>query len=205
MTWNPAQPVIAILESRFLVLAIMLALAVPANAGPFEDGATFYGRGDCATALRLWRPLAVKGIASAQHNLGVMSANGEGVPRDDAEALKWWRLAAEQGFADARYNLGLMYAGGRGVPRDDAEAVASWRPLAIKGYAPAQYNLGVMYAKGRGVKQDLVAAHMWLDLAATQNVELARTSRDIVAGLLSLHQLDEARRLAREWITTHRQ
>lgn len=193
----------AILRTGFLALAIMPALAGLAIAGPFEDGAAGYDRGDYATALRLWRPLAAKGIAEAQHNLGVMYTNGEGVPRDDAEALKWWRLAAKQGFANARYNLGLMYAEGRGVPRDDAKAVMSWRPLADQDYSPAQYNLGVMYAKGRGVRQDLVAAHMWLDLAAAQGVEEARTGRDIVAGLLSLRQLDEARLMTREWRAEH--
>jgi len=35
----------AILRSGFLALAIM-ALAVPANAGPYEDGLTAYQRGD---------------------------------------------------------------------------------------------------------------------------------------------------------------
>ena len=35
-------------------------------------------RGDYATALRLWRPLADQGDASAQYNLGVMYAKGRG-------------------------------------------------------------------------------------------------------------------------------
>ena len=38
-----------ILRSGFLALAIM-ALAVPANAGPFEDGLAAVERGDYATA-----------------------------------------------------------------------------------------------------------------------------------------------------------
>ena len=36
----------AILRSGFLALAIMLALAVLANAGPYEDGVAAYERGD---------------------------------------------------------------------------------------------------------------------------------------------------------------
>ena len=31
---------------------------------------------------------ANQGVASAQYNLGVMYANGEGVPKDDKEAVK---------------------------------------------------------------------------------------------------------------------
>ncbi len=78
----------AILQSGFLALAIM-GLAVPANAGPFEDGLAAYRRDDYATALKFWRPLAEQGDAQAQHNLGFMYANGQGVPQDNAEAVKW--------------------------------------------------------------------------------------------------------------------
>ena len=62
----------AILRRGFLALAIMMALTVSANAGPFEDGLAAADRGDYATALSLWRPLAEQGNGNAQHNLGVM-------------------------------------------------------------------------------------------------------------------------------------
>ena len=54
----------AILRSGFLALAIM-ALTVPANAGPFEDALAAAQRGDYVTALRLLRPLAEQGHAGA--------------------------------------------------------------------------------------------------------------------------------------------
>ncbi len=44
----------------------------------------------------------------AQYNLGVMYANGQGVPKDEKQAVVWYRKAAEQGYADAQHNLGLM-------------------------------------------------------------------------------------------------
>ncbi len=112
----------AILRSGFLALAIM-ALAVPANAGPLDDGLTAAQRGDYATALRLWRPLAEQGDARAQNNLGSMYLKGLGVPQDNAEAAKWFRKAAEQGLAEAQNSLGSSYAEGWGVPQDYAEAV----------------------------------------------------------------------------------
>ena len=43
------------------------------------------------------RHAAEQGDAAAQHTLGIMYANGLGVPQDDAEAVRWYRLAAEQG------------------------------------------------------------------------------------------------------------
>ena len=35
------------------------------------------------------------GDRNAQNSLGVMYANGRGVPRDDVEAVKWYRKAAD--------------------------------------------------------------------------------------------------------------
>ena len=52
------------------------------------------------------------GDASAQYDLGLRYATGEGVPQDDSEAVTWYRLAAEQGHALAQATLGHMYATG---------------------------------------------------------------------------------------------
>ena len=84
----------------------------------FQKGLTAYKRGDYATALREWTPLAEQGDAAAQFNLGVMYEKGQGVPQDDKTAVKWYRLAAEQGNASAQNNLGAMYNNGNGVPQD---------------------------------------------------------------------------------------
>ncbi len=92
----------AFLRSVFLALVIVLALAVRPSAGPFEDGEIAYDRGDYATALQLWRPLAEKGHMEAQYSLGVMYADGAGMPRDDAAAHMWFTLAAAQGFGEAQ-------------------------------------------------------------------------------------------------------
>ena len=139
-----------------------------ARAGPFEDGIAASQRGDYATALRLLRPLAEKGWASAQINLGFMCAHGQGVSQDYEESLKWYRLAAAQGNGDAQYNLGFMYQGGLGVARDLREAVKWYRLAAAQGYALAQTNVGLMYKFGRGVSQDYAEATKWFRLAAVQ-------------------------------------
>uniref|UniRef100_UPI0025971FFC tetratricopeptide repeat protein n=1 Tax=uncultured Psychrobacter sp. TaxID=259303 RepID=UPI0025971FFC len=66
--------------------------------------------------------LANQGDASAQHNLGWMYKNGEGVRQDYAKAVEWYTKAANQGNASAQYNIGLMYYGGEGVRQDYAKA-----------------------------------------------------------------------------------
>jgi uncharacterized protein len=88
------------MKTTVLTLFIGLMLAVGggvATAGPDEDGSAAYGRGDYATALRLFRPLADQGSTQAQYKIGLMYYSGEGVAQDLAEATKWYRRAADPG------------------------------------------------------------------------------------------------------------
>jgi hypothetical protein len=104
-------------KNAFTGLLLVFSFAGPVVAGPLDDGDAAYGKGDYATALRLWRPLAEQGNAPAQSNLGVMYLDGKGVPRNYAEAAKWFRLAADQGRAKAQNNLGAMYLDGKACRR----------------------------------------------------------------------------------------
>ena len=72
-----------------LLLAITLSSTV--HADDFSDGYAAYKKGDYKTAMKLWKPMAEQGNASAQYYLGVMYANGFGVPEDDKQAVKWYR------------------------------------------------------------------------------------------------------------------
>ena len=142
---------------------------------------------------------ANQGNASAQSNLGVMYANGQGVPQDYTQAMKWYRLAADQGNAGAQFNVGLMYDTGQGVPQDDVQAMKWYRLAADQGYAVAQLNLGSMYALGQGVPQDYVQAHMWFNLAAAQGNTDGEKNRDLVAEQMTPQQIAQAQELARNW------
>jgi len=140
---------------------------------------------------------AEAGNASAQFNLGLMYAKGEGVPKDDAEALRWYRKAADQGNALAQSNLGVMYANGRGVPKDDAEALRWYRKAADQGNAPAQSSLGVMYAIGEGVPKDDAEAYAWYNLAAISDDD-ARKRRDELEKTLTPEQKARAQQRSTE-------
>ncbi|MFP6777946.1 MAG: hypothetical protein VCB06_06185 [Alphaproteobacteria bacterium] len=74
------------------ILAPLAVVALLFGAGSawadFDDGLAAAQRGDYATALEEWRPLADQGHARAQFNLGVMYDNGYGVPENDAESAK---------------------------------------------------------------------------------------------------------------------
>ncbi len=119
-----------------LCAGFTLGLTAPGWAG-YGEGFAAYQRGDYATALREWRPLAEQGNANAQTNLGFMYDKGQGVPQDYAEAVKWYRKAAEQGNASAQNNLGFMYGTGKGVPQDYMQAHL-WYNLAASRSPPGK-------------------------------------------------------------------
>jgi TPR repeat protein len=108
---------------------LALALVGGAAAGPLEDGQAAHQRGDYAAALLLWRPLAERGNAAAQVDLGLLYSLGQGVPHDNTEAAKWYRKAAEVGDETAQALLGGLYSDGRGVPQDYVQA-HMWLNLA---------------------------------------------------------------------------
>ena len=189
-----------------LILLFHISMAASGFGGQFEDATAAYERGDYATAFRLMKPLAGKGDAKAQHNLGVMYDYGRGVPQDYTKALKWYRMAAEHGIPEAQHNLGLMYQKAQGVPQNYTEAVKWYRRAAEQGLPEAQFNLGSMYYNGQGVPQDYILAHMWLNLAASRypasvkkDLNDAVNYRGIVDSLMTPAQIAEAERLAREW------
>jgi hypothetical protein len=158
------------LTAGLLTLLISTSMAVTACEKQFEDAVATYQRGDYAKAYRLLKPLAQQGIPEAQFNLGLMYANGQGVPQDYAKAEKWYRKAAEQGYALAQLNLGFMYNYGQSVPKDYVLA-HMWFNLAVSRFPALE----------------------------KEEREMAVENRDIATSKMTPAQIAEAQRLAREW------
>ena len=89
-----------------------------------------YNRGDCASAFREFRALADQGDASAQNNLGLMYAIGEGVPEDVVRACAWSNLAAAQGNEGAERLRAALRQGM--ISAQIAEGQALGRQLAAR-------------------------------------------------------------------------
>ncbi len=132
-----------------------------ADEGGYFKAKAAYERGDYATALKRFRPLAEMGDTRAQGYLGLMYLEGQGVPRNDKIAFKWFKAAAERENAQAQHNLGWMYEEGRGVTRDDQSAVKWYMRAAALDLVKSQHNLAVMYENGRGVTKDNETAVKW--------------------------------------------
>lgn len=74
---------------------------------------------------------------------------------------------------------------------------------AAEGNVDACFDLGVIYSTGsHGAATDLVEAHMWFNLAASQGHEEAVWCRGDVAEEMSRAEIAEAQRRARRWLAS---
>ena len=153
---------------KSLLVFTGLLLVIGVHAGALEDGHTAFDAKHYKQAYTLWKPLAQRGDADAQYNLGLLYMNGLGVEKNDRMALMWFIRAGQQGLADAQYNAGVMFYLGKGVYPSYITAVKWWQLAAEKDHANAENNLAVMYAYGYGVKKEPAKAIKLWTAAAEQ-------------------------------------
>jgi hypothetical protein len=80
-----------------MLTAAILFVTGSAIAGPLEDGGAAQKKGDYATALQIFRPLAERGNADAQLTLGVMIVKGQGALPDLDEGLNGFAWPLKSG------------------------------------------------------------------------------------------------------------
>ena len=185
-------------QFTIVFVSLVVCLATPAWA-EYKAGMDAYYRGDYATAMREWSPLAKLGLAAAQFHLGQLYANGEGVPQDYVQARQWYEKAALHGDSSAQLPLGVLYENGNGVPKDYQQALFWYRRSANHGNAMTLTKLGRMYEHGNGVSKDVIQAQKWYILGAAHGDKLGAELRDALAKQMTPAQLFQAQQVAREW------
>lgn len=203
---------------KLILAVVFLAVSAGAQAGMQEELHSHGGHKKDATAtahcedpaagaevkLKELRPLAAKGVARAQFDLGFMYDRGLGVSQDYKEAASWYRKAAEQGNAPAQFYLGQMYDIGKSVPQDYREAASWYRKSAEQGETLAQLYLGFLYDHGQGVPVDMVQAYKWYSLAAAAGNGIAPQSKKTAEARMTPKEIGEAEALAQEWLARHK-
>lgn len=142
--------------------------------------------------------------AADKENVVLKEAQAAYYQKDYDTAAKGFQILADRGNARAQFFLGEMYLSGNGVKQDYAQALKLARAAAEQGSAEAQYTLGGMYERGQGTRQDVVQAHLWYGLSASSGDEQAIRNKAALETGMTPAQLDEARRLEKEWIKTHK-
>jgi uncharacterized protein len=183
----------------FLALLVVasLRLALPAAAGELDEAVAAAHRGEYAAALKRLAPLAEKGDARAQFDIGFMHAYGWGFQRNPAEAIAWYRKAADQGLGVAQHFLGLAYVNGEGVRPNEEEAARWFSRAAAQGFASSQYMLGLMLLDGRGLVRDVVQGYAWIVMAGQGGVRAA--GRTVQRLPLAEAQRAQAQAIVAQW------
>jgi TPR repeat protein len=176
-----------------LVIAILFLPATSLMAD-LEKGLAAYNEADYATSLAECLPIAEQGDpvaqfcvaryglaaeqghSEAQFNLGVMYANGWGVPMNDEEAAKWYRLSAEQGLVSAQKALANVCKNGRGVALSIAEAYQWYFVAGELGDRDAAYKAEELAGKVNA--DDLLAAQhiaeSWVEKLGGKTMQAGR-------------------------------
>ena len=69
--------------------------------------------------------------------------------------------------------------------------------------ADVYFQMGIDHSIGRHGAVDMIAAHMWFNLAAARGNRDAIRYRQEIAGEMTAAQVAEAQRQAREWMRCH--
>jgi TPR repeat protein len=159
------------MRRKYLVVSAWLAcLAAPASSQSVKAGIEAWQKEDYAAAVTIWRPLAEKGDADAQFNLGQAYRLGRGVPLSLTAAQSWFERAADSGHVDAQTTLGLLlFQNGNhtGGLRWLKNASDQGEPRAMLVYGTALYN-------GDGVAQDPILGYAYVSRAAAQGLQAAK-------------------------------
>lgn len=161
--------------SFLTVLAASVAVAAPGSSvKTVRDGIAAWQRADYSTAVAIWRPLAEKGDADAQFNLGQAYRLGRGVSVDLAQAKGWLEKAAKAGHLDAQTTLGLLL-----FDSGSRDAAIVWlKKAAERGEPRAMLVYGTALFNGDGAPRDPLMAYAYVSRAAAQGLEPAKSTLD---------------------------
>jgi len=203
-----ANPFLFLVPRLAAVAACVLLAHATARAGAFELGKAALEQGNFAEAYCQWKPLAERGHAEAQYNLGWLYANGNGLRMDARQAANWWERAAKQGHRDSQFALGLALMGGQGLERDIPQAAHWFLQAANAGHEDAQDILRKMLRENEPLIHTMLPdllAQAWLGERSSIKVDKAnlRSAPSTDADLIGqLQQGDEIVILARrkKWV-----
>ena len=160
--------------NRLLILPVLLLTLLVGNlavSADYQKGSDAALQKDFVTALKEWKPLAERGDATPQFQLGWLYHEGLGVTQDYKTAIRWYTRAAEQGYAYAQSALGRMYEKGQGVSQDYLLAYM-WFSLAASLWDPDARK-----------DQDIVAKKMSpVDISKAQDLARECVRKDYKGG-----------------------
>lgn len=157
-----------IMKRKAMILLISCLFFVIPLLADLEAGIMSYQMKDYPLAMQILFPLAESSDPQAQHLVGLMYRDGNGVSANLEEAIRWFKKAAEQGEGYSQFEIAKLYFQGK-YPTKDKEDGSKWiTRIAESGSPTAQFLLGDFFMKAEGGRQDYKEAMKWMRLAADQ-------------------------------------
>ena len=151
------------------IIYLTFTLSTSAFAQDYERGLIAVKGNDYKSAILNFEPLAEKGHAKAQVQLGhLYYYEHKGASGSGRLAAKWYTKAAVQGNADAQFYLAKLYESGTGLPQDKTEASIWWRRAAEQGHVLAQISIAQWCIDPLGTQEDYEEGAEWYRKAAVQ-------------------------------------
>jgi TPR repeat protein len=147
---------------------------------------------DDVEAVKWMRKAALQGEVIAEYNLGLMLANGEGVPKNYLKAMEWLNKAARQGYVKGQFTLGKIYAEGEITPIDYKQAIYWLSKVAKQGdtYAMSELAWSFKFVGNR------VKAYSWWSIAVSEGYTFVTKWLDEMESIMTLEQIAQAQELA---------
>lgn len=177
------------------MMAAAIFAAAPAGAQSVKAGIDAWQADDAAKAVAIWRPLAEKGDADAQFNLGQAYKLGRGVKLDLAQAQYHFERAARQGHSEAQTNLGMLL-----FQNGNRTAALRWLSSGADAGDPrAMLIYGTALFNGDGLPADRVRAYAMVSRAAAQGLAPAQSTLAEMDQLIPVAERQKGVAMALQW------
>jgi hypothetical protein len=153
-----------VIHKHLVAVLLAVGVATPASAQTVKAGIEAWQQADYSRAVAIWRPLAEKGNADAQFDLGEAYRLGRGVTINLGAATTWFERAAKQGHIDAQRILGLLL-----FQNGDRVNGLKWLKMAADRDDPGALLIyGTALVNGDGVKRDPTLGYSYVSRAAAK-------------------------------------
>lgn len=178
---------------KYLVAAaVVMGAPSSVSAQSVKAGIDAWRKGDYPAAVAIWRPIAERGDADAQFDIGQAYRLGRGVPTNLSTAKGWLEKAASQGHVDAETTLGLLL-----FQNGEQGAGLKWLKLAAEQGEPrAMLVYGTALFNGDSVTQNPVLGYAFVSRADAQGLPAAKDVVGQLDRLMSVADRKRAKALA---------
>mgnify|MGYP006094231449 CR=1 FL=1 len=122
-------------------------------------------------ARRYLKEAAQAGSGRAQEGLGVLYANGAGVPKNEKKAVKWYKKGVQNGSSNCMFNLGRMMMRGQGCDVHVEKGLALIKRAAGTGHVKAKERVKQEESLAASAALGIMSVRLHKDIKGPNDLE----------------------------------